>query len=45
MQAAKVGMSDIELRPTGVIATTDQEVFELIDSLAAQFVLRFVEWG
>jgi para-nitrobenzyl esterase len=45
MQAAKVGMSDIELTPTGVIAATDREVFELIDSLAAQFVLRFVEWG
>ena len=45
LQAAKVGVSDIELTSTGVIAATDREVFELIDSLAAQFVLRFVEWG
>lgn len=45
LQAARVTMSDIELTPMGVIAATDPQVFELLDSLAAQFLLQFVEWG
>lgn len=43
LQAARLTMSDIELTRAGVIAATDPAVFRLLDSLAARFILRFVE--
>jgi len=44
MQAAKVGMSDIELTASGVMAATDPEVWDLLQSVAAQFIFRFIDW-
>ena len=43
LQTARVTMSDIELTTMGVIAATEPEVFEMLDSVAARFIFQFVE--
>jgi hypothetical protein len=43
LQTIRVTMSDIELTTMGVIAATEPEVFEMLDSVAARFIFQFVE--
>jgi para-nitrobenzyl esterase len=43
LEATDIAMSNIELTKSSVIAETDPEVLEFIDSLDAQFILQFTD--